>query len=225
MAGDEVRLLPQDRVPLCDAERSALLDIVLMCTQNFVESALGHVMEGARIELPQPPPKHAECYPKLFHAPVRFDCAQAAVVLPARWASLRNPYAEPSLYEAAVRGLHENAQQLRAGQLLVARVEQLLTRRGTSLSRTSAARLLGVSSRTLTRRLQDEGTSYFALLEQSRRAQADALLRDPELSLAEIGHVLGYRDTANFGRAFRRWFDVSPSVYRKRLAPHPRSLE
>jgi AraC-like DNA-binding protein len=104
---------------------------------------------------------------------------------------------------------------LHADRLLVARVEQLLEKRGARLSVRSAAALLGVSSRTLTRRLGGEGTSFQSLLDESRKARAVHLLNDPALTVAEVAYTLGYEDAANFGRAFRRWFGRSPGQFRR----------
>jgi AraC-like DNA-binding protein len=114
-----------------------------------------------------------------------------------------------------IRSLDAHARRLGGRKLLVARVDQLLTQHGPRLSLRSAARSLGLSARTLTRRLRAEGASYFALVDETRKAQAESLLSDPEITLAETAHALGYGDTASFGRAFRRWFAVPPGQYRK----------
>jgi AraC-like DNA-binding protein len=136
---------------------------------------------------------------------------------PAAWLSLECPLADRLLHDAALQSLVSSAQRLPAGRTLVGRVEELLARRGVKLGLPSAARLLGVSPRTLNRRLEQEGTTYLSLVERLRRAQAEALLRDPELTIAEIAHLLGYEDAANFGRAFRRWSGDSPGRYRRHL--------
>jgi AraC-like DNA-binding protein len=77
------------------------------------------------------------------------------------------------------------------------------------------ARRLHMSSRTLKRRLADEGTSYTALLAAHRRARATELLRDGALTQDEIALALGYADAASFARAFRRWTGTSPGAYRR----------
>jgi AraC-like DNA-binding protein len=79
-----------------------------------------------------------------------------------------------------------------------------------------AARLCGVSVRTLQRRLSERGTSYSELLEGIRYATAVRLLEDSKKRVTDIGRELGYRDPAIFTRAFRRWTGVTPSEYRRR---------
>lgn len=75
---------------------------------------------------------------------------------------------------------------------------------------------LGVSERTLHRRLRDEGTGFQALLDEVRRERAFLLLEDPRLSASEIAGLLGYADASAFFRAFKRWTGETPHAYRKR---------
>ena len=70
--------------------------------------------------------------------------------------------------------------------------------------------------RTLIRKLNAENTSYKAILTDLRRNFATELLRDARLTAAEVGMVLGYREPANFGRAFRRWYGESPAAWRRK---------
>jgi AraC-like DNA-binding protein len=72
------------------------------------------------------------------------------------------------------------------------------------------AGLLGLSARTLQRRLADEGTPFQTLLDRTRRELADAYLRDPKLSLTEIAFLLGYAEQSSFTHAFRSWHGVAP---------------
>lgn len=78
----------------------------------------------------------------------------------------------------------------------------------------SVAKALHVTPRTFRRRLQEQGTSYQALLEEARRRDACRLLGKPELPIREIATILGYDEPANFTRAFRGWFGAPPSAWR-----------
>lgn len=77
-----------------------------------------------------------------------------------------------------------------------------------------AARALGLSDRTLKRRLQDEGISYRMLLAEVRSRQAHRLLMDETLTLTEIAERMGFSDLSSFSQAYKRWFGVAPSVGR-----------
>ena len=74
------------------------------------------------------------------------------------------------------------------------------------------ARLLGVSDRTLKRRLQQEGSSFRALAQAARHARAQALLEAGHLSLTEIAAELGFADLSSFSQAFKRWSGAAPSA-------------
>jgi len=77
-----------------------------------------------------------------------------------------------------------------------------------------AARMLGLSERTLKRRLQDEGTSFRVLLAEVRGHQANALVADASLSLTDIAERMGFSDLSSFSQAYKRWFGVAPSAGR-----------
>ena len=76
------------------------------------------------------------------------------------------------------------------------------------------ASMLHVSERTLKRRLQDEGTSFQALLDQVRQRDAQQLLANPALAIKQVAEAVGYSDPANFARAFAKWTGMSPRDWR-----------
>lgn len=76
------------------------------------------------------------------------------------------------------------------------------------------AKRLGLGQRTLQRRLAERGESFSDVLDGTRRMLAQGYLGDAALTLAEVGYLLGFREPASFYRAFRRWFDTTPSAYR-----------
>jgi AraC-like DNA-binding protein len=126
--------------------------------------------------------------------------------------------ADVVMYEASLRELEALSRRLDSGDSLVTRVEQLIaTSRDRIPTLEEAAKHTHVSSRTLIRRLAQLGTTYHELIDTHRRERAEAMLKNPDFALSEISHRLGYGDTANFGRACRRWFGMAPGGYRRRL--------
>ncbi|MFA3918590.1 AraC family transcriptional regulator [Ruegeria hyattellae] len=81
-------------------------------------------------------------------------------------------------------------------------------------SQDKVARAMGMSSRTLSRRLAGENTTFFKTLEQLRRALAVSYLRDSDLVLAEIAFLLGYSGLSSFNDAFKRWTGQTPGQFR-----------
>ncbi len=77
------------------------------------------------------------------------------------------------------------------------------------------AKLAGISTRSLQRQLAQEGTNYSDLLEAMRREKAIALLKNSQLNLTDIARQLGYANSANFSRAFKRWTNFSPRYFRQ----------
>ncbi|MEH6492973.1 AraC family transcriptional regulator [Halopseudomonas sp.] len=83
--------------------------------------------------------------------------------------------------------------------------------------RQAVANAMKVSTRTLQRRLQEEGISFQQLLEKTRRELALQYLGQPQLTLFEIACMLGFADPSNFFRAFKRWFGLPPGQYREQV--------
>jgi AraC-like DNA-binding protein len=89
---------------------------------------------------------------------------------------------------------------------------------GTRVRREAVARRLGVSPRTLQRRLASERTSFAKVLDETRRQVALALVADPLISISDISRRVGYADQFAFNKAFRRWTGCSPSAYRQQAS-------
>lgn len=80
---------------------------------------------------------------------------------------------------------------------------------------TELARELGLSSRTLRRRLSEHGLSYADMVDEERKTRALILLKNKTLSVDEVAARLGYSESSTFARAFRRWIGSSPASYRR----------
>jgi AraC-like DNA-binding protein len=78
----------------------------------------------------------------------------------------------------------------------------------------SIAAEIGLSPRTLQRRLLQEGTSFRGLVRRHRSAVVDRLLKDSRTKMTVIAHDVGYSDAATFSRAFKSWSGASPRDHR-----------
>ena len=72
------------------------------------------------------------------------------------------------------------------------------------------ARKLGLSQRTLARRLLSEGVTFGRVLDELRSDLAHRHLEDPALSISEIAWLLGYQEVSAFTHAFKRWTGKTP---------------
>ena len=96
------------------------------------------------------------------------------------------------------------------------RVERIITKllcKGEAETE-AVAHELGMSIRTLGRRLADLGVSFAQILDELRHDLALKYLRDPNLSLSQIAFLLGYSELSAFSHAFRRWTKTTPGEWR-----------
>jgi AraC-like DNA-binding protein len=78
---------------------------------------------------------------------------------------------------------------------------------------------LGMSTRTLSRRLADEALTFSGILDELRRDLSDRYLQNKDLSISQIAWLLGYTEVSSFVHAFQRWTGQSPSDARRALRP------
>ena len=75
------------------------------------------------------------------------------------------------------------------------------------------AATLSMSSRTLIRKLESEGTKFQAIRDELAQQQAINYLADGSLSVESVGHLMGFSDVSSFRRSFKRWFGETPAQY------------
>ncbi len=163
---------------------------------------------------PFPAPPDARAIEEALRCPVRFDAPEARIT------HSRTIWDRPTaLANTVVCRLYEKqaaelARRLRTDVPFAEQARRLLWVSSPPPDRPTVARLLGLAPRTLSRRLDAEGTSYGELRQQVRFARAKELLRNPQLQLAEVADRLGFSDPAAFSRAFRKWSGDTPSDWR-----------
>jgi AraC-like DNA-binding protein len=85
----------------------------------------------------------------------------------------------------------------------------------------AVAQELGMSVRTLARRLGELGVTFARILDELRQDLAVRYLRDPDLGLSQIAFLLGYSEPSAFSHAFRRWTRTTPGEWRTKQAGTP----
>jgi AraC-like DNA-binding protein len=164
-----------------------------------------------------PPPSDAADYSALLGCPVKFSAprTQFAIHRSVFDQALRRP--DPSLFGYLERHATALQQQLRQTDTITDRVRQHLIEsvRDGEPEQRDIARKLGLSERTLQRRLRSEETSFATLLDSVRNELAVMYLDDPQLAIFEVAYLLGFSDPSAFNRAFRRWTNLTPRDYRR----------
>ena len=90
----------------------------------------------------------------------------------------------------------------------------LLSSRGRFPAAPDIAQALSLGERTLRRRLNAENTSYQTIVNDVRNHLARQYLADTDLSVADVGALIGFEDLANFRQAFRKWNGITPAQFR-----------
>jgi AraC-like DNA-binding protein len=157
-------------------------------------------------------------YQRFFRSPVRFSRAHNALVLARGDLDRRMQGAEAELREVLERRVRDVIARLPAVASLSGRarsvvVEQLARQRPTA---SELGRRLGLSERSLHRRLRAEGTSFREVLERVRREHSERYIRDG-VPLIETAFLLGYSDASAFHRSFKQWTGRTPDQYRREI--------
>lgn len=157
-----------------------------------------------------------------FGAPVHFGAACTELVFQAADLDVALTTADPNLLEI-LRATADERRERRTTHLpLTEQVRRVLR---VSLGNDDGqlegvAKRLGMTGRSLQRRLKDEGTSFQAARETMRQELADRYLEEG-LSLSEISFLLGFSEPSAFVRAFKRWTGLTPTEHRSRLVAAP----
>lgn len=209
--------------PLMDlGEIEALLvEIATLTMVAFVQGLRIGRLNGLRVCFPHQPLTAIADYQRSFSSEFVFNEPVAAVELPLTWRKQENAAFDATLYTTAI-GRCEESLELTADGAFAARIARALHDsftqrwgRRTPPTLSDMADHLYMSVRTLNRRLQAAGLTYTGLIEDVRRQRALELLRHTRRPMGQLAGLLGYRDPASFGRAFRRWYGTSPGQYRK----------
>jgi AraC-like DNA-binding protein len=200
-------------LPVSDCTLEFVLAVHLFATRRMTgQQALAPVethFQHAR-------PKTTLVHQRIFRSPLHFGQPQTALVYPR--AVLDSPLvdADVGLAKVLERLASDALQKLGRSTSLPERVREIVRQDLTSgkLTADSLARRLGMSSRTLHRRLVAQNSSYRAILDDVRREIALRCLRDPQLSIREVGYLLGFTTGPAFHRAFRRWTGTTAASFR-----------
>ena len=166
-------------------------------------------------------PQNTSKHELFFGCPVRFDSDKDAVLVSRDLLETPNRLGDKSISSFLDKHLESEVRELTESDTLDQSVCKQISRslsEGTP-SVADIARHLGMSSRSLQRRLADLNFTYRELVEKSRRTLARRLLRQTDYSLAEVAFMTGFSEQSAFTRAFKRWEGETPRSYRIESTP------
>ena len=206
--GDE-KPYPQPR------EDAALAWIMSMLRVNYHQD-LAPVSVNFRHSCPD----CANKYYEFFQSPVTFDAPASSLALSLDVADLDLPSGNKELAAFNDQVMTKYLTTL-DNDNLVQRIKKIIIEHLPSGDATveNTASELFFSTRKLQRLLQQEGTTFIALLNETRRNIAKQYVRDRRIDLTEVAFLLGFAELSTFSRSFKRWTGKSPIQFRKAAWP------
>jgi AraC-like DNA-binding protein len=214
-AGTALTMRPNS--PLSPAAFAFLAGILAIMVVRYLQRFAPHCADDLVIGLPG----HATLLSEKLGVPITQQPGDmCSLVIAPALAARPNPGHDPQLWQIALDRLADLERAVRRPDLIM-RLEAVI---GERLSRDArlptlaeAASALGVSDRTLSRRLADVGTGLREIADRVRERRARQMIAMRGVEIDDIACQLGYPDRASFSRHFRAWFGTSPAEYRRSL--------
>jgi AraC-like DNA-binding protein len=195
-------------------------DVLVECCFAWVLSTArlgtGRRLSPLRVEFAQPR-SHVKVIERHFGCSVLCGASRNAIVF--RAADAQRPFVtrNAELLAMLAPQLEEELKRENGNENFVEHVRRAIQQKLTGRRPTidDIAATLHVSHRTLQRRLQDAGSSFQSVLEESRHHLARHYLNNSVLELNEAAYLLGYEDANSFVRAFRTWEGIPPARWRE----------
>lgn len=161
-------------------------------------------------------PGGPELHERHFGCPVYFEADRDALLVSTESLQGANKLGDASIvqfFDSHLEAeLAKRQDDTSLGQRVRIQVSQSLSEGVPTIS--EIASRLGMSGRTLQRRLSDQGQSFQDLVDAARRQLAERLLQQTDYSLAEVSFLTGFSEQSAFTRAFKRWAGQTPRSYR-----------
>lgn len=164
-----------------------------------------------------PDPGYADEHARIFACPVRFDMKVSAIVFARELLDRPQHHANPVLYRALVNEADRQLERLNDARPMASRVLMVISEWSDQgrPEMSHVARELGLSERSLRRRLEQESASFAELSDRGSAARAKRLLDDPMRTIQNVADELGFAEVSSFHRAFKRWTGQTPALYRR----------
>jgi len=193
--------------PITEPVIRAMNTTAVLSAKSMLEPVLEDAKDKVVYRFSGRAPPYADRLREALGGIVVFEQRLDAIAVPNEVCAQASPYSDAALLATALAELDAGARRIKDEDRLPLRIQQMLKRRRRGrLSEEEVAGELGLSRRTLVRRLADSGTSYRAMLDANLRERARLMLDEGKRTRAEMAEVLGFADPTSFSRACRRWF-------------------
>lgn len=203
----QIRVAPEV-LPICS--EFWIGTIVALC-----EDVLKRPLHNLRLYLPYPDPGYGESYRAHFNCPVVFDTATLRLEFDAAHLYDRAPYASSLVLQKCVQSCESILAELESEDGIAHQVRAMLMENpGQFPDAGEVAKALGLSVRSLGRRLNQSGHSFQSVLNETRKEMALQYLQQTSMSVPEIAARVGFSDASNFRKAFKKWTKATPATFR-----------
>jgi AraC-like DNA-binding protein len=204
--GEAARFLYDRRVNIGDEHYNKRLEIGYISMRSLFYLYLSRSPSEMKYLFASPEHGYADRVREVLGGEVQFGAGSEGLEFPSVWLRLQSPLRDIATLQAASRRLEAENLALSSVRSIRASVEHLLRARPNGRAKLpDVASLLGLSQRTLVRRLGGEGVTFRQLIEAETERRAEELIGSRAMKMAAVSDHLGFSDPANFARARRRW--------------------
>lgn len=202
--------------PECDYKH-LFAEMTLLAWHRYSSWLIASTIPLSLVKFNYPPPAHVHEYHYLYPGEHQFNCDELSITFPAQYLSKPVKQNEGSLSSFIRSCPLELFRQYKSDYSLTSSVKHLLINdiENGRLTLESAASALHITSRTLMRRLNDEGTCYQQIKDAVRRDKAVMMLTQQTTPINVIAESVGFADPAAFTRAFKIWTGETPRKFRE----------
>lgn len=214
--GEFVRVL-HDWPAESDEARSQFAEYSFAWLVKMGREATGRRWAPAFVQFRHAAPPDTSEPERYFGCEIRYAQTRNGLWIDAETAALPFAKADPGLCALLERYAQENLRKApRIDDDFVLEVRKALADRLPQVNPAvgAIAAELYLSTRSLQRRLADAGTSFQALVDETRRESCLRLLQEPSIAIAEVAYLTGFSEPSAFYRAFKRWTGATPADYR-----------
>ena len=187
-------------------------------------ASMGALLVGSRaafeqISLSYSPPEYSERYRTIFQCPIVFNAPRTCAIIRRDWIERPLKTQDEVLLGVYLRHLGKIDQHIKSAASIIDQTRECLLRSESKTlpSQAEVAREVGLSTRTLCRSLQKQGTSYRSLVEEVRIERVLTSFDLGRLSAREIASKAGYQNISAFRRAFKKWTNQTVLEYQKSM--------
>ncbi len=216
--GSQARLTYEHCDGIIDARRQDC-EMTLSIFVSFSRRGTGVDWSPHEVSFQHSKPKSIIEHQRIFRSQVHFDRPTNELIFDGVLLALEMMKADPGLCLILDRHAQELLSRRPRADGLINQVRQLLgeaLNTGDEPRIENISRKLGISVRTLQRKLKEEGKSHQDLLDEMRSELSRRYLQEPKLAICEVAYLLGFSEPSAFHRAFRRWTGITPKEFRRR---------